>query len=55
MKTILLNGMGGGKNSTSGGLLIEVASKNTPLAQALYLPSYHYLCQQVEQRLATLI
>ena len=55
MKTIGINGRGGGKTSTLGGLLIKVASKSTPLAQKLYLLSYHYQCQLVEKRLSILI
>ena len=55
METIALNRRGGGKISTLGGLLIEVASKSTPCVRELYLPIYHYLCQLVEQRLSILI
>ena len=55
MKTIALKGRGGGKISTLGGVLIEILSKSTPRVQELYLPIYHYLCQQVEQRVSNLI
>ena len=55
MKTIALNGCGGGKISTAADLLIKVPWKSIRRVQELYLTIYHYLCQKVEQRLSIFI
>ncbi|WP_445772201.1 D-sedoheptulose-7-phosphate isomerase [Rheinheimera sp.] len=52
MKTIALTGQGGGKLALFADLLIDVPSKATPRIQEIHLPIYHYICQQVEARIA---
>jgi len=54
MKTIALTGQGGGKLAAVADLLIDVPSLSTPRVQELHLPIYHYLCEQVEARIAAL-
>jgi len=54
MKTIALTGQGGGKLAMVADLLIDVPSLSTPRIQELHLPIYHYLCEQVEARIAAL-
>lgn len=54
MKTIALTGQGGGKLNVVADLLIDVPSRSTPRIQELHLPIYHYLCEQVEARIAVL-
>jgi len=54
MKTIALTGQGGGKLAAVADLLIDVPSRSTPRIQELHLPIYHYLCEQVEARIAAL-
>lgn len=54
MKTIALTGQGGGKLAAVADLLIDVPSLSTPRIQELHLPIYHYLCEQVEARIAAL-
>lgn len=54
MKTIALTGQGGGKLAAVADLLIDVPSRSTPRIQELHLPIYHYLCEQVEARIAVL-
>ncbi len=52
MKTIALTGVGGGKLNDSSDLLIDVPSDSTPRIQELHLPIYHFICEQVERRIA---
>ncbi len=51
MITIGLTGQGGGKMAGACDILIDVASKETPLIQQAHLCLYHYICQKVEEAL----
>lgn len=52
MTTIALTGEGGGKMAESSDILLDVPSRSTPLIQQVHICLYHYLCEQVEARLA---
>ena len=52
MRTLALTGQGGGKLASCADLLIDVPSRSTPRIQELHQPIYHYLCEQVEARIA---
>lgn len=52
MNTIGLTGQGGGKMAALSTVLIDVPSKSTPIIQQLHITIYHYLCEQIEIRLA---
>jgi len=52
MNTIGLTGQGGGKMAALSTVLIDVPSKSTPIIQQLHITIYHYLCEQIEVRLA---
>jgi D-sedoheptulose 7-phosphate isomerase len=50
--TIALTGEGGGKLAQLSDILIDVPNRSTPLIQQVHLCLYHYICEQVEARLA---
>ena len=52
MTTIALTGEGGGKMAAASDILLDVPSRSTPLIQQVHICLYHYLCEQVEARLA---
>lgn len=52
MTTIALTGEGGGKMAAVSDILLDVPSRSTPLIQQVHICLYHYLCEQVEARLA---
>lgn len=52
MTTIALTGEGGGKMAALSDILLDVPSRSTPLIQQVHICLYHYLCEQVEARLA---
>lgn len=52
MTTIALTGEGGGKMAELSDILLDVPSRSTPLIQQVHICLYHYLCEQVEARLA---
>lgn len=52
MTTIALTGTGGGRLAAEADILIPVPSSDTPRIQELHTCVYHYICDQVEQRLA---
>ncbi|WP_052710399.1 D-sedoheptulose-7-phosphate isomerase [Azospirillum thiophilum] len=52
MTTIALTGEGGGKMAGLSDILLDVPSRSTPLIQQVHICLYHYLCEQVEARLA---
>jgi len=54
MRTIALTGEGGGKLAPLSDFLLAVPSRHTPLIQQAHVCLYHYLCEQVEQRLMAL-
>ena len=51
MVTIALTGEGGGKMAPLADCLLAVPSSHTPLIQQVHVCIYHYLCQQIEQRM----
>lgn len=52
MTTIGVTGEGGGKMTAVSDILIDVPSRSTPLIQQVHICLYHYLCEQIEARLA---
>jgi len=52
MTTIAMTGEGGGKMAGLSDILLDVPSRSTPLIQQVHICLYHYLCEQVEARLA---
>jgi len=52
MTTIALTGEGGGKLAALSDILLAAPSRHTPLIQQVHICLYHYLCEQVEARLA---
>lgn len=52
MTTIALTGEGGGRMAALSDILLDVPSRSTPLIQQVHICLYHYLCEQVEARLA---
>ena len=50
--TIALTGEGGGRLAELSDVLLAVPSRHTPLIQQVHICLYHYLCEQVEARLA---
>ena len=54
MKTIALTGEGGGTLAPLADFLFAVPSRYTPFIQQVHLCLYHYLCEHVERRLASL-
>ncbi|CAO3411709.1 D-sedoheptulose-7-phosphate isomerase [Azospirillum largimobile] len=52
MTTIAMTGEGGGKMAALSDILLDVPSRSTPLIQQVHICLYHYLCEQVEARLA---
>ncbi|WP_448192876.1 D-sedoheptulose-7-phosphate isomerase [Azospirillum sp. sgz301742] len=53
MTTIALTGEGGGKLAPLSDLLLVVPTRHTPLIQQVHICLYHFLCEQVEARLAS--
>lgn len=52
MVTLAMTGEGGGKLAALSDVLLDVPSRHTPLIQQGHICLYHYLCEQVEARLA---
>ena len=52
LTTIGLTGQGGGDLATMVDILLDVPSRSTPLIQQAHLCLYHYLCAEVEARIA---
>jgi D-sedoheptulose 7-phosphate isomerase len=52
MTTIALTGEGGGDLAQHASIVLDVPSKSTPMIQQVHLCIYHYLCEQIEQRLS---
>lgn len=50
--TIGMTGEGGGKMAPVSDILLDVPSRATPLIQQVHICLYHYLCQEIEARLA---
>jgi D-sedoheptulose 7-phosphate isomerase len=52
MTVIALTGEGGGKLGQLADILLAVPSRATPLIQQVHICIYHYLCAEIEQRIA---
>lgn len=52
MSVISLTGQGGGLLSSLTDVLLDVPSTTTPLIQQVHICLYHYLCAEIEQRIA---
>jgi len=52
VSVIGLTGQGGGKLAAHCDLLLDAPSKSTPLIQQVHICLYHYLCEQIEARMA---
>ena len=52
MSTIGLTGAGGGKLAPLSDYLFAVPSRSTPLIQQVHICLYHYLCGEIEARMA---
>lgn len=52
MKVVALTGKGGGKLAPLADILLDVPATATPLIQQAHICVYHYLCQEIEARIA---
>lgn len=52
MQVVALTGKGGGKLAPLVDVLLDVPSTATPLVQQAHICLYHYLCQEIEARIA---
>jgi D-sedoheptulose 7-phosphate isomerase len=52
MRTLALTGAGGGRMAAHADILIAALSSDTPRVQEAHTCLYHYICEQVERRLA---
>jgi D-sedoheptulose 7-phosphate isomerase len=52
MATVALTGEGGGKLAPLADVLLAVPSRSTPLIQQVHICIYHYLCAEIEARIA---
>ncbi len=52
LSTIALTGEGGGKLGALADILLEAPSRSTPRIQEAHVCLYHYICEQVEVRVA---
>ena len=52
MTTLALTGEGGGKLAALADILLAAPSRRTPLIQQVHICLYHFLCEQIEARLA---
>ena len=52
VKVIGMTGQGGGKMAPLCDVLLDAPSKQTPLIQQVHICLYHYLCEQIEARMA---
>lgn len=52
MTTIGLTGEGGGKMAEVTDILVDAPSRSTPMIQQVHICLYHYICEQVEARIA---
>lgn len=54
MTTIALTGAEGGKLGSLADVLLAVPSRSTPLIQQVHICIYHYLCAEIETRVAAI-
>jgi D-sedoheptulose 7-phosphate isomerase len=52
MTTVALTGQGGGKLAALSDVLLAAPSRRTPLIQQAHICLYHFICEEVEARLA---
>ena len=52
MATVAMTGDGGGRLAGLSDVLLAVPSRHTPLIQQVHICLYHYLCEEIEARLA---
>ena len=52
MTTVALTGAGGGRLAALADVLIAVPSRDTPRVQEVHTCLYHFICEQVERRIA---
>lgn len=52
MSTIAMTGQGGGRLAPLSDICLAVPSSSTPMIQQAHICLYHYICEQVEARLA---
>ncbi|HYL48895.1 MAG TPA: SIS domain-containing protein [Stellaceae bacterium] len=52
MTVVALTGAGGGKLASHADILLAVPATDTPLIQQVHICLYHYLCAEVEARIA---
>lgn len=52
MATVAMTGEGGGRLASLSDVLLAVPSRHTPLIQQVHICLYHYLCEEIEARLA---
>lgn len=52
LDTIALTGEGGGKLAAHADILLDVPSRHTPDIQQVHLCLYHYICEEIEARMA---
>ncbi|MDE2227738.1 MAG: SIS domain-containing protein [Alphaproteobacteria bacterium] len=52
MTVVALTGAGGGKLGSKADILLAVPATDTPLIQQIHICLYHYICAEVEARIA---
>lgn len=52
MMTVALTGEGGGALGPLTDILLDVPSRSTPLIQQVHICLYHYICAEIEERIA---
>jgi D-sedoheptulose 7-phosphate isomerase len=52
LTTLAFTGQGGGRLAALADILLAVPSPSTPLIQQVHLCLYHYLCREIESRIA---
>jgi D-sedoheptulose 7-phosphate isomerase len=53
MKTVAMTGQGGGPLGQAADILLDVPSAATPLIQQAHICLYHFICAEVEERIAS--
>jgi D-sedoheptulose 7-phosphate isomerase len=53
MTTVAMTGQGGGSLGQAADILLDVPSASTPLIQQAHLCLYHFICAEVEERIAS--
>ena len=53
MTVVALTGAGGGKLAPLADILLAVPARETPLIQQLHICLYHFICAEIEARIAS--